>query len=685
MVSMTLVLLIPQLATCLCVTHVKTELSVYGVGDTAMEVLAAKDAQRYLGVLSGKTPTLHRPDTQEEEISLQAVQEWTQHSSVFVGTRDHAFIQSFGKLNNSFTEMLSALDHRDSHLIHTFSSIATNQTSVVCTGATPRATLYCVYSLMETLGIRFFLTHDVLPPADASFELATLYKTFTPRFSVRGLQPFHDFPMGPDFWQPQFWAALSSQMAKMKFNFWGFHTYPTSPTPGSIAEPLVWIGNSSGYDHATGDVLEAGAYDTSWYLTTDFWSEGTQHVRGNVPGQKSVNTSSFCCGASLAYDRDCYGSQAQAGLCYPTTKMASAQVFNNAAKLVRDAFAWGSTYAGVDGCVGIEIPLSLPPTIAGAGLQEAYEGIFGRIIASKINITTFWLWTSENVENHSNGKGLPQSNPLWSRLVAEIKVALAALKSVNGTFSLGTNGWCLGPGDNASYFDHEISDKSFKVSAINGALGWLPPDPAFADMDGTRAWAIPWMEDDLSLAGEELWVNRTIEHANLAHGYGTDGLLGLMWRTWETEPQIMALAQSGWDDSISDVSIYTDFCASNFGQATAARCAQLFLEVDSFSASHKPNTGVTAGGSKLPRDGQACCGGPMDVTQVPASHLLNTSGLDDWLTSVEGVDNVERATRWVKLFRYHQQTQLVTNATAVLAASVGRPIDTVLPVARLLR
>ena len=125
------------------------------------------------------------------------------------------------------------------------------------------------------------------------------------------------------------------------------------------------------------------------------------------------------------------------------------------------------------------------------------------------------------MEDHSSGKGYPQSNPLWQDLVEEITTAQLALATVNASFALGTNGWCLGPGDNASFFADAIPDKTFKISSINGVLGWLPPDPAYASIDGERSWVIPWMEDDLALAGAELWVNRTIEHARIAGLYAT--------------------------------------------------------------------------------------------------------------------------------------------------------------------
>jgi hypothetical protein len=245
----------------------------------------------------------------------------------------------------------------------------------------------------------------------------------------------------------------------------------------------------------------------------------------------------------------------------------------------------------------------------------------------------------------------------------------------------GTNGWCLGPGNNASFFDKEIADPNFKISAINGALGWLPPDPAFAQMNGSRSWVIPWMEDDLSLASAELWVNRTLHHADLAAEYNASGLLGLMWRTWETAPQIAVLAQAGWNVSSSgggtnssdngnasgngntntegkDDAFYRDFCGANFGTETAGECTQLFLSVDSF------NGGNRALGTKLPRDGQRCCGGPMGADHVPDSHFLNVTGFETWLSAVAGDANRERATAWVNLFRYHRQTQVVSNVSA---------------------
>ena len=62
-----------------------------------------------------------------------------------------------------------------------------------------------------------------------------------PTASVRGLQPFHDFSEGPDWWNREEYKHHFDQMHKMKLNFLGLHTYP-------LAEPTVWTGVEADVD-----------------------------------------------------------------------------------------------------------------------------------------------------------------------------------------------------------------------------------------------------------------------------------------------------------------------------------------------------------------------------------------------------------------------------------------------------
>ena len=232
------------------------------------------------------------------------------------------------------------------------------------------------------------------------------------------------------------------------------------------------------------------------------------------------------------------------------------------------------------------------------------------------------------------------------------------------------------PPHRSSYFDKVISDSSFVISSIDPLLGWGAVDAGYANVTAHEGWVIPWMEDDMGLAGAQLWVNRTLWHGDDAAAYGAKGLLGLLWRTFETSPQIAALAAAGWGSSVganlTTASIYTDFCATNFGAETAAVCAALFGAIDGTADPTSP----AMENSRLPRGGQGCCGGPLSPTGEEGPVVpLNTSGFDAWLPTVTGAANRERAGRWVALFDYHRQLANVSLTGQALVAAAAQVHD----------
>ena len=554
----------------------------------------------------------------------------------------------------------------DAHAFAT-AALAGGAEVTLCAGAGPSGTRFAVYALLRALGARFYIAGDVLPPPAPALALPRAGAppvAAVPAFARRGLLPFPDFPMGPDWWSADEYRAVATQMAKAGMNQWGFHTYPFG---GAGPEPSVWVGVAGGFDAVSGNVTEDGAYVSSWYLTQHF-------PRGNLPGEVSRPTSSYAAGAAALFDRDCYGSAAQAAECWPSTPAASAAVLNDAAALLESAFSWAAR-VGVASCLGIEIPLVSPPG-SNASLADLYAGIFARAAAATPSAQCMWLWTTEAVEDHSNGRGLPQSDPLWARLTAEIGVALAARDAVAPAMAVGVNGWCLGPGDNSSFFDHVIDDARFSISAIDGCLGWCAVDAGFANITRHAATVIPWMEDDEGLAGAELWVARTLDHAAHAAGYAASGLLGLLWRTWETEPQLAALAAAGWSapdgQPLTAAAVYTDWCAASFGADTADTCAALFLGLDGAAATgtFSPPDAV------LPRGGQGCCGGPLSPEGGAGPlRFLNTTAVEAWAASVTGAAAGERARRWAGLLIYHAAMTSVCEAGQALQAAMPRVVD----------
>ncbi len=139
-------------------------------------------------------------------------------------------------------------------------------------------TLYGAYRFCEHLGIRFHLHGDTIPDARTALELPQIDEERAPLFARRGIQPFHDFPEGPDWWDRDDYKAIIAQLPKLGMNFFGLHTYPEA-RPN--AEPTTWIGQP---DDVGDGKRVAFAYPASYYNTAlgvnwGFARKGTSHYR----------------------------------------------------------------------------------------------------------------------------------------------------------------------------------------------------------------------------------------------------------------------------------------------------------------------------------------------------------------------------------------------------------------------
>ncbi len=99
---------------------------------------------------------------------------------------------------------------------------------LVIAGGDDVGTLYGAYRVAEQIGVRFYLHGDVIPDERMRAELPNLDEPGKPLFALRGIQPFNNFPFGPDWWTTEDYKATISQLAKMRMNFIGFHCYPES-------------------------------------------------------------------------------------------------------------------------------------------------------------------------------------------------------------------------------------------------------------------------------------------------------------------------------------------------------------------------------------------------------------------------------------------------------------------------
>ena len=623
-------------------------------GARSIEQLAAQEIRKYVYQRTGE---------------LLPVKEWEENGpiegdAIIVGNHSSALIQSMGyelPVMGGDDFILKTLDAPGGKRL------------LVC-GGSKTGTLYAAYHLAEQIGIGFYLEGDVVPDQQVSFVFPELDILQSPLFSRRGIQPFHDFPEGPDWWDKEDYKAVFAQLPKLKMNFFGLHTYPE----GSVGpEPLTWIGLS-------GDINPDGTVKTAYHSRHFTTQSGTW-------GYRPLKTSDYTHGAGKLYDRDDFGVEYMRNRTPWPDPEDEAQLFNDVGAFLNDIFTFASKI-GIQTCIGTEIPLVLPEQfivqLQEKGLdpespevrQKIYEGIFTRIAKSH-PLDFYWFWTPEDWTWSGNKK---EDLDLTIR---DFNAAIEAMKVVNPGFRLATCGWVLGPMNDRALFDNYLP-KDIAFSCINRQLGWEPVDPAFLRISEREKWAIPWMEDDPALIIPQFWVGRMRRDAADAYAYGCNGYFGIHWRTRVLSMNVSSLAKAAWNqpwnpefkNRISQAGLesylikqegedrkkrdmecfdfYQDWCKIQFGEEVSNEMANIFSSLDGVAEKAK---GPVVNFTKLPRPSEWAGGpggvyidsDPWDSVRVRYEFIAQ---LEDLRPSVSGKGNLERFDYWLNQFKYLEAT-----------------------------
>jgi hypothetical protein len=300
---------------------------------TFAEKLAVKEVRRYVYARTGKLLPI-------VEGQLPA-----EGGLIVVGTKDQPLVKQLladAKLKTT-VEGLAA----EQYVVKTIQQ--GSRPVILAAGGDTTGTLYAAYRLAEHLGVRFYMHGDVVPDKQIPPAIAPIDEVGKPLFDRRGIQPFHDFPEGPDWWNLDDYMAILGQLAKMRMNFFGLHTYPQG---GVGPEPLTWIG-------VPGDVGPDGkpkfSYPSRHYVT--------QNVTG-AWGYRSMKTSDFSFMAANIFPRDDYGADYMQGT-YPWNKMTVAEsnaLFERMGEVLRDSFTL-ARQLGIKTCIGTETPLIIPSQV----------------------------------------------------------------------------------------------------------------------------------------------------------------------------------------------------------------------------------------------------------------------------------------------------------------------------------
>ncbi len=484
------------------------------------EVLAGHEIRRYVYLRSG--------------VLLSLVTEADPPAAVriLVGRKDRTFVGYSPEIH----ARAGSLDPQQ-YLLKTVLTESSKALWIV--GGDEAGVLYGAYRFAEKLGIRFYLHGDVIPDRRIPWSLPVLDETGKPLFPIRGIQPFHDFPEGPDWWNRDDYLAYIAQLPKLRMNFIGLHCYPEG---NPHAEPSVWIGLPQDQDDQ-GKVSRS--YPSLWAST----------LRAGAWGYAPMATSDFTGGSARIFPADNYGHEIQEGMLpEPANAAQSNELFNRAGAMFREVFAL-ARQVGVKTALGTETPLIIPRAVQERLKQlgkdprdpevvrELYTGIFRRI-KNTHPLDYYWLWTPESWTWEDNK---PEQ---FIETVRDLQAAGEALKSLGDPFTIATSGWVLGPAHDRTALD-KILPKVSPMSCINREVGHDLVEAGFARLKDRPKWAIPWMENDPNLTSPQLWAGRMRYDAVDALKLGCTGLIGIHWRTKILAPNVAALAGAAWDQSFA--------------------------------------------------------------------------------------------------------------------------------------
>jgi len=529
---------------------------------------------------------------------------------------------------------------------------------LVVSGGTDQAILYAAYEFAEQLGVRFYLHGDLIPDGKIVFTFPDLNIRQKPLFAVRGIQPFHDFPEGPDWWNANDYKAIIGQLPKLKMNFFGLHTYPYRAKfdgGGPKAEPLVWIGKES---DVNSDGTVKAAYPVLHFVTND-----------STWGYSPVKTSDFKLGASQIFETDTYGADYMKNVSgWPHTEAENLKIFNESGQVFNEAFSQAKAL-GVQVCVGTETPLIIPKDVRKLNnintetdeqIKELYRGIFSRI-KKTYPIDYYWLWTPEDW----TWKGASDADV--AKTEKDMKLAYEVLTEMGKPFQLATSGWVLGPPKDRTQFDR-VLPKDIPFSCINRGVGYTPVEKGFKAITDRPKWSIPWMEDDPNLIGTQLWVGRLRKDALDSYRYGCTGLIGIHWRTRELSPNVSALAKAAWTanqwENLPEASgrdlptkdFYTDWVKSEFGFNNES-LVKLLVWLDSQGTEQKEGYKGDA-----PLNVTDWIGGPggmmtnksLEDLKERIDRYTFIPQLEAILPSVPGLGNQERYEYWLNCLKFNK-------------------------------
>ena len=467
------------------------------------------------------------------------------------------------------------------------------RTVLLVTGNTPISVLYGAYSLLEEYGLGFYLGGDTIP-AKKPFKLLSLNVSRKPALKIRGTLPWYNFFDSPTTWDFEDYAWFFDQLVKTKNNFIGFHSYDNEPFAAYI---------------------ENGKF---------IWGEPLQSTANPCWGTTPMKTSEFGGNTAKYYATEYFGAGPSL---YRDQRERSIQ---DAQTLLKRALDYGKS-RGLKVCVGFEVNGNNP---AGADDLKRLEDRLRHLVAAYPMLDYVWLW-----ENEGRAIWPPEPPPLDSEMGAYYRrlekhfaylnnpgkiaegVRLAVytieadriLKEIAPRMKLVLSGW---GGDNHLHVSDfypgldKVVPKDVIFSALDNIVVSDTVSEAYGKLSPDRErWPIPWFEYDgdqwFPQPNAKTWGNACRD----ALSKGSQGVLGIHWRTRDVEESHAYMSQFAWQPALTYEGFYARYAKRCFGEKYAREMASILMELQSLGYRWR-------GGGGQPECGGFTWGSPTDPAKT---------------------------------------------------------------------
>ena len=141
---------------------------------------------------------------------------------------------SVGTVRAEFIHELDAVDvdlpweGAQGYLVKSASSGESAGTHLYIVGADDEGVLNGSYAFLESIGLRFYLSGESLPPR-GPLVAPNLDLRAVPAVRLRGFMPYTDFLAGPSVWDAEDYVAVIDRAARLRLNLFSMHFYTFEP------------------------------------------------------------------------------------------------------------------------------------------------------------------------------------------------------------------------------------------------------------------------------------------------------------------------------------------------------------------------------------------------------------------------------------------------------------------------